>query len=476
MVTELYTAVVEEQIEVVSELIRKGEDVNANGLRTDTLLHVAVELCNEELVKLLLKSGACVDRQNGDENTPLHLAVLSRSLNIIKLLLEANADILILNLDNLSPLITAIWTKNLNIVQIFLDNMADINMKDDSGDTPLHYAAEVGNSNVVKLLLAAGADVSVRNKSKRTSLHKAIYFSENINILKLLIDAGSDVNAMDEIENTPLMLALACKNEKITKFLLESGANVNAKNFLGEISLHVAINAQCDVNILKILIKAGADVNCLDDYEDSPCTILINCENLQGYDEEWIKKCLKLLIEYTDVNITNKYEENILSYTLGKPDFLTHVNFHDEILIKHVAKLKVLGLKINSELLDRITASKIYNDYFIACVEELEIAKSTRLHKCWVTFFKLLVDDKSKLIKYAGNQNLIEDFKNGVKKFPIYEEMLQSNVNKGIYGRKLYDTATCSLSNRWPIFDITHLIIKDTLEILEETDWKKLFE
>lgn len=48
---------------------------------------------------------------------------------------------------------------------------------------------------------------------------------------------------------------------------------------------------------------------------------------------------------------------------------------------------------------------------------------------------------------------------------------MQNNVYKGSHGRNLYDTAANNLSDHLPIFNPTHLIVRNILDILCERDW-----
>lgn len=74
-------------------------------------------------------------------------------------------------------------------------------------------------------------------------------------------------------------------------------------------------------------------------------------------------------------------------------------------------------------MLDTISRKNDYEEYFQACLQELKEAKSTKLLNSWLTFLNLLVENKSKLVKYAGNQDLVKDPKNSIKKFPIYMDL-----------------------------------------------------
>ena len=86
-------------------------------------------------------------------------------------------------------------------------------------------------------------------------------------ISELFIEAGVDVNAQS-IGNTPLAFAAERNNLEITKLLIENGADVNKKNDLGSAPLHYATRYN-NLEMVKLLVKNGADVNQISSLDDN---------------------------------------------------------------------------------------------------------------------------------------------------------------------------------------------------------------
>lgn len=473
--TALQLAVQSNNFQLSKLLVNAGANVDIKNEDGDVALHFAVQLNNFQISKLLVGASANVNKVNDDGYTPLHYAVKSNNYRISKLLVETGANVNARsNVSKNTPLELAIKSRNIKILKLFLKFITDVNSKDPMGYTPIHRAAAWGSSDVVRLLLSAGASVNVKNNDRSTPLHEVVG-SENMYIIELLTYAGADLSAKNNEEETPLHLVVGNGTAKnVLKFLLKAGADVRAKDQRGNTLLHTAIYWGCTF-FLKTLIKAGADANEFDNRGETAFTTLVkSCiANVSGYDS--LIEEMKLLIECTNVNLIHANGKNLLTLLLESDSFLNNKYVY-EVVLEYVAKLRSLNFSVDSTLLDTITHSNNYYRYFKMCLQELDKAKGKKLHNCWVTFYNLLVDDDSKFIKYAGNKDLTKDFEQNVQNFPIYGSIMQKNVNKGIKRRKLFDYISYILSQYLPIFNPTHLIIKNTLEVLRANDWKKLSE
>lgn len=128
-----------------------------------------------------------------------------------------------------------------------------------------------GNEAVCKVLIDAGADVKIKSVPEgQTALHGAITNpSRNPKIIDVLIGAGSDVNARTNDGTTPLMVAAMAPfdNSRVIKALINAGADVEATNEMSlqggtanNNALTCAISSNNAENV-RAIIEAGADVN-----------------------------------------------------------------------------------------------------------------------------------------------------------------------------------------------------------------------
>ena len=222
-------------------------------------------------------------------------------------------------------LFDAITIGDLAEVESFLQTPGvdvDINIEEEYGEedayTPLIRAIGCNQKSIVEVLLAHGAAVNGVDSAESTPLQVACW-QDNANkeIVKLLLEHGAEIDAfMGRFEMTPLTLACNAKaNVGIVQLLLNAGADANGGN--GEIApLHEAAKFK-NIKALKLLIKAGADVNIqatVDYYlpaESTPLHFAARTGN--------IVSVATLLAAGADPNITNEDGETPLHSTELRP-------------------------------------------------------------------------------------------------------------------------------------------------------------
>lgn len=120
------------------------------------------------------------------------------------------------------------------------------------------------NVNAAKLFLDAGMDPRGREDGSFLMWSAA---TGKYELAKLLIKYGADVNERLADGTTPLKLTCAHGHKRIFKLLIDNGAEVNNTfnvdeegEIVEEGEIHAALNSE-DIDILKYLIKLGANVN-----------------------------------------------------------------------------------------------------------------------------------------------------------------------------------------------------------------------
>ncbi|XP_041110226.1 protein phosphatase 1 regulatory subunit 12A-like isoform X6 [Polyodon spathula] len=248
-------------------------------------------------------------------------------------LLDRGADINYANVDGLTALHQACIDDNIEMVTFLVENGASINQPDNEGWIPLHAAASCGYLDIAEYLIRQGADVGVVNSEGETPLDIAEEEAMEELLQNEVNRQGVDIEAVRK-EEERIMLRDAHQ-------WLNSGQINDVRHAKsGGTALHVAA-AKSYVEVLKLLIQAGYDVN-IKDYDgwtplhaaahwgkEEACRVLVESlcdmdtvnkvgqtafdvadEDVLGYLEELQKKQKLLLSEKPEIQTTTTTENN----------------------------------------------------------------------------------------------------------------------------------------------------------------------
>lgn len=262
--------------EIVTQLHAHGkssstllEHYNALLKNTETIddypyLPVIMEMafdCSDSLpkvqyVKSLLSLGANVNGRTGilyeGEATALSIAAGHGHLGICRILLQHGAEVNCEGTDVWRPLIAATQMGHIKTCKLLLEHGADANAKDHHLTPALVVAAAKGYKDICKLLLDYGANINAQERDGQRESYEARCTLSSQNIV--------------HYEECRLESALHKATKKgdidICRLLVERGADVNAKNLHGDMPLFMAVDAR-NLEISRLLLEHGAEVNAL---------------------------------------------------------------------------------------------------------------------------------------------------------------------------------------------------------------------
>lgn len=197
---------------------------------------------------------------------------------------------------------------------ISIMNITQANESESSMQASLLNAAAGNDTATIQKLLAQGVDIETRDKNGRSALLLATHRNA-IETARILIEAGADVNAMDNILDSPYLYAGAEGRLEILRMTLARGADLASVNRYGGTALipaahhgHIEtvdelLKTDIDIDhvnnlgwtalleaiilgdggptyieIVRLLIDAGADVGIADNDNISPLSHAIDAD------------------------------------------------------------------------------------------------------------------------------------------------------------------------------------------------------
>lgn len=167
--------------------------------------------------------------------------------------------------------VLALGNHHLNAAKLLINHRANLTATAENGNSPLHFVVLKENMEMLDILISSGVDIDAQNKYGQTPLHFAIT-TDNEMIIERLISAGADIEVLDNYGRSYLDLAAVGPHLEAVKILLKYYTNVNSVNQSGATPLILITQALGNIyeekyiEIIKLLIKAGAEINAKDNF------------------------------------------------------------------------------------------------------------------------------------------------------------------------------------------------------------------
>ncbi|XP_045471277.1 serine/threonine-protein phosphatase 6 regulatory ankyrin repeat subunit B-like [Harmonia axyridis] len=337
---------VNDNIAIVHMLLKAGADTNIVDPKTgETLLHKAVQGGNLTLVKLLLDTTEInVDTLKKDGETALHIAAREGNKAITLALLEKGADPNIIANDY-TALYLAVAESHIDIVKILLqydykEDKAIIIQQSGTSSSVLKCAVRNGSIEIVELILEANRQFPIRQQiRKKNFLRSCLRIAVDnghLEIVEVLLMYGAKPDyRVKKGNNNPLY-----NNVEIMKLLIQHGCDVNARDDSNWALLHWAVSNR-NIEVVTLLIAYGADPNIeFQRYKITPLHLTIGdyaCYSIPRKTdsiEEEDKEILQLLLCGKGINVNvkdiNSFTPFDLAVAKDRPDIV-------ELLLQHKA-------------------------------------------------------------------------------------------------------------------------------------------
>ena len=212
-----------------------------------------------------------------------HCILLSTKSNIdlVTLLLNKNVDVDSVTIDGKTPLHIAVDKGEETIIQKLLMWKANPNVKDAIGNTSLHLSVQLKESTKPRLTEAVAPSVDADEMYDRDGRchFPASYQSCSLQTVRALIEHGAVVNEVNNRHKTALWFACCDGQVDLVKILLDTGTDLNIVDNFRDSSLHAAIYGHCNPKTIQKLIDHGAHVNAVN--KDGATPLLLACSRAQ---------------------------------------------------------------------------------------------------------------------------------------------------------------------------------------------------
>ncbi|GGG38000.1 ankyrin repeat domain-containing protein [Bizionia arctica] len=230
-------------IEVYQFLESSGLNPNTKNTEGVTPLHVVASKNQDlEIISYFIQKGNDVNALDKNENTPFLNASSGNNLEVVSLLFKDVTNINSTNKKGESALSLAVSNNSLEVVEFLINNKADVMVADANGNNLTYYLMDSFNSKKVKDF-----------EAKAT----------------LLKSKGLDITTSQKNGNTLYHLAVEENNLELIEWVSKYKVNINAKNAEGNTALHLAAMKATDTEILKYLISQGANVEEVTEFEET---------------------------------------------------------------------------------------------------------------------------------------------------------------------------------------------------------------
>ena len=282
----IHDAAMRGETKALKEMLKNKNNINLKDRSGYTPLHWAVQNGKTAAVLLLIERGADINLQNVYGATALHLASGLKDVGMVKVLLQHGAKVDIQDNHGSTPMRRAVDADAIEVVRLLIKAKANPNIRDDHGFSPYNDAVRSRKDSIVKLLIAeagckeiirpdysfnscvlemnASLDHNMRHKGEfflLTELSKIAPDQHRLNVaagLGQLDRVRSLLNAGVRPTNRSLSSAIRRDDVEIIKMLVKHGADVNEPdNFFHRAPVWHAVDSR-NLPALETLLQLGA--------------------------------------------------------------------------------------------------------------------------------------------------------------------------------------------------------------------------
>ena len=243
--TPIFCAVISKSFDVVKCLIKNGCSLTITDKEGKGLLHHSARKDFVQAAELFISKGMDVNQRDKKGRTPLFDAVYSHALEVAMLFFSNKANPEIKDKKGRTAAFCLAETNMIDeteMLDLLIKKGVELDLEDSNGRSLLGALVESGKSTLVEYLLQK--KLRVRSEERIKNLPLITYSINKTPSLRMnltLVKHNVQINELDSNGNTPLMVAIERKIEKIAIALIRVGVNINHFNKKGLNALQLAV-------------------------------------------------------------------------------------------------------------------------------------------------------------------------------------------------------------------------------------------
>lgn len=143
-----------------------------------------------------------------------------------------------------TPVMKAAASGHTATLKSLIAKKSNLNAKDKSGNTALFFAISNDHTEAAKMLIDAGATLTNFNENGDSALVTAVSFNNTALIELILKKKPALLDLMNPDKQTPLMKAAEVGSIETVKLLVKAGADLNLKDKFGRTAYDIAKESQ----------------------------------------------------------------------------------------------------------------------------------------------------------------------------------------------------------------------------------------
>jgi ankyrin repeat protein len=369
-------------------------------LTKKSALHFATEQDMAQVVEWLISSKSKIEcninHMDANGNAPLHLAVLEGLTDVVEVLISRPKCLIkIYNKAGLTPLHICARNGDVANMEKILRRVSkasekcvsqkeqtvselDLNLNSITlieKETSLHIACKLGHEGVVELLLRYGAKVDFKDFLGNTPLLVTLASSphwktKDSGIPKMLLNKGADPNVISVDHRcryiepsqvvSPLSMAVKNANLELTKILICSGADVNFTDNMGQCPLFIALWGGA-LSVASFLLQECSSININTQTDDGNTCLhaIVKCR--KNSNSKDIHKIVRTIMNAGGKIYANKANKTVLDKAF---EFEDHILF-DAVLEEldcNIGDIEVIEVFQNTEETDVFICGNVPDD------------------------------------------------------------------------------------------------------------------